>query len=304
MVYVGNIFLQGGNYLMKRSARVIQLAIMAILFYAVPCSAAYVVVDGANSPYALTTEVDDFIEVAGSDSFIWSEGPGILHLMAGGYASDGVYINNGGTINIYGSHTWDMYDALIIIAETANVMLFTDSTDSILLNTVSGPDATLSGTTITVDTINGWMGVLTWVYDGNTYSLSIATSSDITVEVVGSSDTIELEIDIKPGSVQNNINLKSMGVVPVAVLTTDNFDAATIDPATVEFAGAVPKRWKLMDVDCDGHDDMMFLFKTRELELNQDSTEATLTVQSLTREEVSGTDEVQIVPSKKSKKKK
>ena len=289
---------------MNCSARVILLAIMAILLCAAPCSAAYVVVDGTNSPYAITTEVDDFIDVAGSNSSIWPEGPGTLELMAGGYASYGVYINIGGTINISGSHTWDLYDALIIIAETANVMLFTDSTDSIMLTTAYGPDATLTGTTITVDTINGWMGVLTWVYDGNTYSLNIATLSDIAVEVVGSSDAIEVEIDIRPYSSQNNINLKSRGVVPVAVLTTDNFDAATIDPATVEFAGAVPKRRKLMDVDCDGDDDMMFLFKTQELDLNQDSTEATLTAQSLTREEVSGTDEVRIVPSKKSKSKK
>ena len=263
---------------------VILWAVMAILLFAAPCSAAYVVVDGANSPCAITTEVDDYIGVAGSNSSIWPVGPGTLQLMAGGYASGGVYINIGGTINIYGSHTWAVGDALIIVAETANVMLFTDSTDSILLNTVYGPDATLSGTTITVDTINGWMGVLTWVYDGNTYSLNIVTSSDITVEVVGSSDTIEVEIDIKPGSDQNSINLKSKGVVPVAVLTTDDFDfdAATIDPATIEFAGAAPVRWKLTDVDDDGDDDMILHFRTQELDLDQDSTEATLTAHLLT----------------------
>jgi hypothetical protein len=121
-------------------------------------------------------------------------------------------------------------------------------------------------------------------------------------------------IDIKPGSEQNNINLKSKGVVPVAVLTTDDFDAGTVDPATVEFAGAAPVRWKLADVDDDGDDDMMLHFRTQELGLDQDSTEATLTAQlmgQMTAQSteqvsggaiVSGSDEVRIVSSKKSKK--
>jgi len=46
---------------------------------------------------------------------------------------------------------------------------------------------------------------------------------------------IEVDIDIKPGSDPNSINLKSKGVVPVAVLTTDGFDASTVDPETVGF---------------------------------------------------------------------
>lgn len=36
---------------------------------------------------------------------------------------------------------------------------------------------------------------------------------------------ISVTVDIKPGSTPNSINLKSRGVVPVAVLTTGDFDA-------------------------------------------------------------------------------
>ena len=123
-----------------------------------------------------------------------------------------------------------------------------------------------------------------------------------------------MTIDIKPGNEQNNINLKSNGVVPVAILTTDNFDAVTVDPATAQFAGATPERWKLEDVDDDGDNDMLFHFRTQELNLDQDSTKATLTAQlksQITARStqqviggtiVSGTDKVQIISSKKSKK--
>ena len=57
---------------------------------------------------------------------------------------------------------------------------------------------------------------------------------------------IVVPMDIKPGSYPNSINLKSNGVVLVAVLTTTVFDASTVvDPATVFFADADPVRWHL-----------------------------------------------------------
>jgi len=110
---------------------------------------------------------------------------------------------------------------------------------------------------------------------------------------------IEVSIDIKPGSYPNSINLKSKGVVAVAVLTTVDFDASTVDPATVEFAGATPLRWTLEDVDNDGDLDMLFHFDTQTLQLNENSTEATLTGETVGGQEFTGTDTVRIVPPKK-----
>jgi hypothetical protein len=121
----------------------------------------------------------------------------------------------------------------------------------------------------------------------------------------------EVTIDIKPGSDTNIINLRSNGVVPVAVLTKDGFSAATIDPATVRFAGAVPVHSTLEDVDGDSDEDMLFHFRTQELDLNEESVEAALTAQladSVTSQSagqtgdgptVSGTDKVRIISSKK-----
>jgi len=296
------------NKFKKSSFSAALLFVLSILLFAVPCSA--VVVDGANSPYTLSTEVADFIEVAGSNSSIWPKGPGTLELMPGGYASVGVSVNIGGTINIYGSHIWSVGDTYVYIAEKANVTLFTDSTDSILLYTVYGPDATLTGTTITVDTLNGWTGELTWIYDGISYTLNIATLSNITVEVVGSSEAIEVEIDVKPGSVRNPINPASEGLIPVAILTTDEFDAACVDPGTVKLAGAsVAVRGKagelmahLEDIDGDCDFDLVVQIDTQSEGAVWESGEVILTGRTYEEpgaEDIRGSDYIVIVPKDK-----
>ena len=50
---------------------------------------------------------------------------------------------------------------------------------------------------------------------------------------------IEVQIDIKPGSDPNSINLGAAGVIPVAILSTLTFNApAEVDPSTLTLAGA------------------------------------------------------------------
>jgi hypothetical protein len=67
-------------------------------------------------------------------------------------------------------------------------------------------------------------------------------------------------IDIKPQSCPNPLNIKDKGVLPVAILGTEDFDVTTIDPATVGLSreGVVdengepiivaPLRWAYEDV--------------------------------------------------------
>jgi len=169
----------------------ILLVVTSILLYAYPCDAAYPVIDATNSPYSLDDEVSDYIYVVGG---------GTLKLMPGGYTSGLLWITtfdgeNYGTIEIYGSHEWLAIDINVEIDPYATVLLFTDSIDSIQLNTSSGLDATLVGTIIIVDSTNGWTGKLTWVYEGIQYSINISTSSDINVEVVGSTNNPPIAVD-------------------------------------------------------------------------------------------------------------
>ena len=181
--------------------------------------------------------------------------------------------------------------------------------------TVYGTDFAINGQSVSHGqvVIKG-IGELTGTYGGNGGSISLKFLSDVPINLKPP-PTEEIQIDIKPGSDLNNINLKSKGVVPVAVLSTDDFDASTIDTDTdtVKFAGVSPVRWTMEDVDDDGDEDMLFHFRTKDLELDENSTKATLTATLIgmtpsamtsgttAGEVVQGTDEVCIKPGKNKK---
>jgi hypothetical protein len=65
---------------------------------------------------------------------------------------------------------------------------------------------------------------------------------------------INVAIDVKPGSCPNPLNMKNTGILPLAVLGTEDFDIAAIDPATIRLSregveGEVaPLRWSYKDV--------------------------------------------------------
>jgi len=121
---------------------------------------------------------------------------------------------------------------------------------------------------------------------------------------------IEVGIDIKPGSFPNAINLGSHGVIPVAFLTDEGFDASTIDPATVTLRGEdfsdglVKLRGKkdapvpmsnLEDVDDDGDLDLVVHLVTEKLAAY--GLDAVCELGALTYDSyvVSGSDTIQIV---------
>lgn len=110
-------------------------------------------------------------------------------------------------------------------------------------------------------------------------------------------------IDIKPGSDPNSINLGSHGVVPVAILTTSDFDATTVDPDTVELAGSTVairgNGSRLLasqkDIDNDGDLDLVLQIETENLTLETGVTEAILTGQTYNGENITGSDTIVIV---------
>ena len=78
---------------------------------------------------------------------------------------------------------------------------------------------------------------------------------------------LSVEIDVKPGSDPNSINLASNGVIAVAIFTTADFDASLVDASTVVFAGASAVRGALQDVDGDGDLDMVLHFRVQDTNL-------------------------------------
>jgi hypothetical protein len=103
-------------------------------------------------------------------------------------------------------------------------------------------------------------------------------------------------IDIKPGSDPNAINPKSKGLIPVAILTTDDFDAADVDPDTVEFGpnGATKAHEKvhLEDVDGDGDKDLLLHFNCQETGIAAGDTEVLLTGKKYDGYHISGVDSI------------
>jgi hypothetical protein len=61
-------------------------------------------------------------------------------------------------------------------------------------------------------------------------------------------EPVPVAMDIKPGSCPNPLNVKNQGVLPVAILGTENFDVNDIDPSTILLEGVKPVRWAFEDV--------------------------------------------------------
>ena len=215
-------------------------------------------------------------------------------------AIDGVTYNTGGT--------YDIVITLHATSDTAGEAYMTINGEPqgfYVPNWHAGPaDLMPAGMTFTGDMEHLRMFYGLYGY-GATHTVVF---EDITVEGVPGEPPMawcfERPIDIKPCSDPNSINLKSKGVVPVAVLSTETFDATTVDPVEVKFADASPVRWTVEDVgsDCgadDGLDDLLFHFKTQELDLDEDSTEGVLTGYTFDGEFIWGCDTVKIVPKKK-----
>lgn len=58
----------------------------------------------------------------------------------------------------------------------------------------------------------------------------------------------KVAVDIKPGSCPNPVNTRSSGVLPVAILGSNNLDVTMIDPASIRLAGVEPLRSAYGDV--------------------------------------------------------
>jgi len=86
--------------------------------------------------------------------------------------------------------------------------------------------------------------------------------------------SIPAVIDIKPNDDSNVINLNGNGVIPIAILTTDDFDATQIEPSSIiaEPGGGTiaHKKGHIEDVNGDGRDDLLIHIGKSSLTLKED----------------------------------
>ena len=141
------------------------------------------------------------------------------------------------------------------------------------------------------------------------------STSSILVETDGASSVLQpgqkgvlgegkvIQIDIKPGSFPNAIKLKETGTVPVAILSSSTFDARTVDPSTVVFAGAKPALtpsrnplYSFTDVNKDKIKDMVIHFPVQDLIFHTGDQDALLEAKSIGGDVLLGSDTVKLIP--------
>ena len=120
---------------------------------------------------------------------------------------------------------------------------------------------------------------------------------------------VYVDIDIKPESDPNSINCRNKKEsIAVAILTTDDFDAQSVDHTSVLFEGAaefhkvrgLPARHE-EDIDYDGDMDLVLHFRLKDTDLSCDSVEGTLIGQTYSGFDIEGTDAVRMVKDKEDK---
>lgn len=111
---------------------------------------------------------------------------------------------------------------------------------------------------------------------------------------------IEVEIDIKPGSWPNSINLRQRGVIAVAVLSTEEFDAPLLVKGRFGPARAtiVHNSGHIEDVNMDGLPDLILHYDTGETGIECDDESAELRATNEIGHTVVGTDAVSTVACK------
>jgi len=137
-------------------------------------------------------------------------------------------------------------------------------------------------------------GGLAYVVDG--LSLSII---DFGPEYAPS---IEVDLDIKPGSDTNRINLGAGGVIPAAILGSDQFEVALVDAATLAFGpgAATPDHRHgphVQDVNADGIMDLVVHFRTEATGIEFGDRTACLSGKMLDGRRFEGCDSVRTVPN-------
>jgi hypothetical protein len=139
--------------------------------------------------------------------------------------------------------------------------------------------------------------------DADGMSATFSGIAGLSVVVGALPDPIPVTIDIKPAESANSINLRSLGNVPVAMLSSASFDAQTVNLETVTLLSSSVKVKRngeafaaVEDVNGDGLPDVVVHFDTEALQLGDLDQEAVLEAWTTGGLRIRGVDTLRVVP--------
>lgn len=140
----------------------------------------------------------------------------------------------------------------------------------------------------------GFALLILFALAGMKYERSLASSPQAT----------RVEIDVLPGEASKFIDAATRSTVPVAILSSVDFDATTINPTSVKLAGAPMTKGRggqwlrgvLSDVNGDGRMDLIVYVSANSLRLVAGTSDALLTAVTFEGKAVSGSQQVSFKP--------
>ncbi|MBN1861233.1 MAG: LamG domain-containing protein [Candidatus Thermoplasmatota archaeon] len=163
-----------------------------------------------------------------------------------------------------------------------------DNTDSITKEFLQSSDSPVIGTNHWAPGDGTWAPINGVADEVRLYKRAL-TAQEIYALYKQDMNMMDVSIDIKPGEYPNMVNPFSLGKLPVAILTTQDFNASSVDPDSINFLGAAPLLWTMEDVDTDGDIDMLLHFSIPDLDFDLLVDESIDTFAALHGQTINGT---------------
>ncbi len=115
---------------------------------------------------------------------------------------------------------------------------------------------------------------------------------------LAASQALQVSIDVKPGDTPTTLERERGGHLPVAILSTAQFDALTVDPATVRVGPtgteAEPARTMRSDVNGDDRVDLQLLVRMQDLQISCATKVIKVTGKTMTGTDIEGSEAVTV----------
>jgi hypothetical protein len=217
---------------------------------------------------------------------------GVVGTAAGGAVASATYKTDSATLVVLKG----TYDVKVVQGAKQKIVDGVDATGDTA--TVSGIVSTLTVNFLGISSVHvyvrvddgipnsatgGLVASKTYQTDSATFTL-LTNRYDVVVDAPGTeNDRIDdgvlvIALDIKPGTYPNDINLKSKGVIPVAILGHDAFDVTIVNVTSLKFgpSEATPTQSAFSDVNGDGYVDLISHYRTQQTGITSGDTAAWL----------------------------